>query len=148
MAWEALGVLGQGGMFTKLRAARLAGRSRSGHGDCGGESPRFYRVCVLSRWALLLPDQERWVARKQWLAGHLNTKGKLFLDDGAVAVLEKQGRSLLPVGVRSVQGEFRRGEMVACFAPDGREVARGSSITMLKRAADCAESRPIRSRKC
>lgn len=74
---------------------------------------------------LLLPDQERWVARKQWLAGHLNTKGKLFLDDGAVAVLEKQGRSLLPVGVRSVQGEFRRGEMVACFAPDGREVARG-----------------------
>lgn len=127
MASGSSGVLGQGGMYTKLRAARLAGRSGAATVIVGGRIPQ-----VLSRLraveplgTLLLPDQERWVARKQWLAGHLNTKGKLFLDEGAVAVLEKQGRSLLPVGVRSVQGEFRRGEMVACFAPDGREVARG-----------------------
>jgi glutamate 5-kinase len=49
----------------------------------------------------------------------------LLLDEGAVRVLTESGRSLLPVGVRGVEGKFRRGELVACLAPDGREVARG-----------------------
>ena len=64
-------------------------------------------------------------ARKQWLAGHLQTRGTLVLDEGAVAALLQGNKSLLPVGVKAVQGGFRRGEMVVCVAPDGREIARG-----------------------
>ena len=127
MASGAAGLLRSGGMQTKLRASRLAGRSGAATVIVGGRIPQ-----VLSRLrtgeelgTLLLPDQERWLARKQWLAGHLKTKGRLLLDDGAVSVLTRQGRSLLAVGVRSVSGEFRRGEMVSCLAADGREVARG-----------------------
>jgi len=68
-------------------------------------------------------------ARKQWLAGHLQTRGTLVLDDGAVAALSLGHKSLLPVGVKLVQGSFRRGEMVVCVAPDGREIARGLATT-------------------
>jgi glutamate 5-kinase len=64
-------------------------------------------------------------ARKQWLAGHLQTRGTLVLDEGAVTALSQGNKSLLPVGVKLVQGSFRRGEMVVCVAPDGREIARG-----------------------
>jgi glutamate 5-kinase len=63
-------------------------------------------------------------ARKQWLADHLQTAGSLTLDAGAVKALEA-GRSLLGVGVTSVDGEFQRGAAVSCHTPDGREVARG-----------------------
>ena len=66
-------------------------------------------------------------ARKQWLAGHLQTRGTLVLDDGAVKALTESNKSLLPVGVKIVQGSFRRGEMVVCVAADGREIARGLS---------------------
>lgn len=64
-------------------------------------------------------------ARKRWIASHLRMRGRLVLDDGAVRVLQTSGRSLLAVGVTAVEGDFARGEMVACIAPDGREVARG-----------------------
>src|SRR5690606_7894331 len=64
-------------------------------------------------------------ARKQWLAGHLQTRGTLVLDAGAVRALREDNKSLLPVGVKTVQGSFRRGEMVVCVGPDGQEVARG-----------------------
>ncbi|MCA1974174.1 MAG: glutamate 5-kinase, partial [Caenispirillum sp.] len=63
-------------------------------------------------------------ARKQWLADHLQLAGSLILDAGAVKALAA-GKSLLPVGVTAVEGEFGRGAAVACRAPDGREVARG-----------------------
>ena len=71
------------------------------------------------------PSTEPLAARKQWLASHMVLPGKLQLDDGAVDVLMSSGRSLLPVGVRSVLGEFQRGAVVACIDPQGREVARG-----------------------
>jgi glutamate 5-kinase len=64
-------------------------------------------------------------ARKQWLAGHMRCAGELSLDDGAVNVLLNKSASLLPIGVKSVKGVFNRGEVVACLAPDGTEVARG-----------------------
>lgn len=64
-------------------------------------------------------------ARKQWLASQLQLHGRLILDEGAVRVLKEQGRSLLPVGVTAVDGDFDRGEVVSCFGPDGKEVARG-----------------------
>jgi glutamate 5-kinase len=65
------------------------------------------------------------VARKQWLAGHLQLQGKLILDAGAVKVLKENGRSLLPVGVVAVEGNFKRGEAVACVDEQGQEIARG-----------------------
>ncbi|MFZ2290576.1 MAG: PUA domain-containing protein, partial [Halopseudomonas yangmingensis] len=74
---------------------------------------------------LLLPEKGMLAARKQWLAGHLQTRGRLLLDQGAVNALTAGRRSLLPVGVKGVEGNFRRGEMVVCVAPDGTEVARG-----------------------
>src|SRR3990167_3642275 len=77
-------------------------------------------ACRLS-WA----ERGLLAARKQWLAGHLQTRGTLVLDAGAVKALATGRKSLLPVGVKALQGSFRRGEMVICVDPDGREIARG-----------------------
>jgi glutamate 5-kinase len=64
-------------------------------------------------------------AKKQWLADHLTLAGELALDAGAVKALASGGRSLLPVGVTEVKGQFERGAVVACRDPQGREIARG-----------------------
>ncbi|MBK1852813.1 glutamate 5-kinase [Marinobacter sp. 1-4A] len=127
MAGGSAGVLGRGGMQTKLRAARLAARSGAFTvivgGRIDGVLARLRQGDVVG--TLLLPEQGRIAARKQWLASHLQTRGRLTLDDGAVKVLRQGGRSLLPVGVKGVIGQFRRGEMVSCVGQDGAEVARG-----------------------
>lgn len=121
------GKLGRGGMITKVRAARLAARSGAHTVIVGGKIDR-----VISRLAtgeslgtLLTANQRPQAARKRWLAGHLQVRGQLVLDDGAVKVLKQSGRSLLPVGVRSVSGDFNRGDMVSCVSVAGEEVARG-----------------------
>lgn len=72
-----------------------------------------------------MPDIEPLVARKRWLAGQLQVKGQLVLDAGAVKVLQRDGKSLLAVGVKSVLGQFERGELVSCINESGTEVARG-----------------------
>jgi glutamate 5-kinase len=64
-------------------------------------------------------------ARKQWLADHLSVSGQVRLDAGAVKALVRDGKSLLPIGVTAVAGEFQRGEVVACLDPEGREIGRG-----------------------
>ena len=121
------GLLGRGGMITKVRAARLAARSgcatiiASGRGD--NILVRLSRAEVLG--TLLLPEQDRLAARKQWLAGHLQMAGKLVIDAGASRALRQGGRSLLPVGVKSVEGSFSRGEVVACVDEQGVQVAVG-----------------------
>lgn len=127
MAAGGAGALGRGGMMTKVRAARLAARSGAFTVVVGGKIE-----CVLLRLrsaellgTLMLPDQTRQAARKQWLAGHLQTAGRLVLDDGAVLVLQRGGKSLLSVGVLCVSGDFRRGDMVSCENQKGNEVARG-----------------------
>jgi glutamate 5-kinase len=127
MASGAGGSLGRGGMLTKVRAARLAGRSGSATVIAAGREER-----ILLRLAegeelgtLFVPDQEPIAARKQWLAGHLQVRGTLTLDAGAVRVLRDAGKSLLPVGVKGVSGAFLRGEMVSCVDEAGNEVARG-----------------------
>jgi glutamate 5-kinase len=121
------GAWGRGGMRTKVRAARLAARSGTATVIAAGQEPG-----VISRLAagealgtLFRPGQESLAARKQWLASGLKQQGSLRLDAGAVRVLREQGRSLLAVGVREVEGEFQRGALVACLDPEGREVARG-----------------------
>jgi glutamate 5-kinase len=114
-------------MRTKLRAAAWAARSGTTTIIASGKTPN-----VLTRIAegeplgtLLTPAQEPLAARKQWLAGGLKSQGTLTLDAGAVRVLKESGRSLLAVGVIGVTGDFARGELVSCAAPDGTEIARG-----------------------
>ncbi len=127
MAGGSAGALGRGGMLTKVRAARLAARSGSATVIAPGREAdilaRIGRAEAVG--TLFLPDIEPLVARKRWLAGHLQVKGRLVLDAGAVRVLRESGRSLLAVGVKSVEGNFSRGEMVSCVAEEGSEVARG-----------------------
>ena len=127
MATGSSGALGRGGMLTKVRAARRAARSGAATLIAPGREPR-----VLARVAAgealgthLTVAREPLAARKQWLAGQLQVRGRLHLDAGAVNVLARSGRSLLPVGVTAADGEFARGELVACQGPDGQEVARG-----------------------
>ena len=121
------GALGRGGMRTKLRAAKLAARSGAATVIASGRQPDVLSRIVAGEavGTLLLPGQVPLVARKQWLAGQLNVRGRLLLDEGAVRVLTNSGRSLLAVGVKGVEGGFHRGELVACIGPDSKEVARG-----------------------
>jgi glutamate 5-kinase len=119
--------LGLGGMVTKIRAARLAARSGTGTVIASGHRERV--VETISRGenigTLLVPVQEPQAARKRWLAGQLQPRGSLVLDDGAVRVLREQGSSLLAVGVCEVKGNFARGEVVVCLDRGSAEVARG-----------------------
>lgn len=121
------GVLGRGGMVTKVRAARYAARSGCCTVIASGQTEDVLRRLAEgeSLGTLLLPDDDRLTARKQWLAAHLQTAGRLVLDAGAVRALREQGRSLLPVGVRRVEGVFARGEIVACVDEAGKQVAVG-----------------------
>jgi len=121
------GALGRGGMLTKLRAARLAARSGTNTLICAGREPdilpRVFGGEVLGSY--LYAEQSQVTARKQWLAGHLQLHGKLVLDAGACKVLKEKGSSLLAVGIRRVEGQFARGEVVACVDEQGQEIARG-----------------------
>ncbi|BFM10406.1 glutamate 5-kinase [Simiduia litorea] len=123
------GALGRGGMVTKVRAARLAARSGTHTVIVGGRIDNV--IDRLSKGeelgTLLLADEEPKTARKNWLAGHLQTCGEYIIDDGAAHSLRTQGSSLLPVGVTGVFGTFNRGDMVLCLDSEGNEVARGLS---------------------
>ncbi|GHC37070.1 glutamate 5-kinase [Aidingimonas halophila] len=121
------GALGRGGMATKLRAAQLASRSGAVTVIAGGREPGVLtRLIGGARLGTLLrPEQAPMAARKRWLAGQLQVRGRLVLDAGAVRVLRDQGSSLLPVGVKSLSGDFVRGEMVLCVDEHGKRVAKG-----------------------
>ncbi len=129
MASSEGGRLGKGGMYTKVMAAKRAARSGTATLIASGYEtdilPKLLNGEVLG--TLLVPDLEPLTARQQWLAGHLQAKGSLVLDEGAVEMLLQHSgrRSLLPVGVVSQKGDFLRGEMVVCYDTKGQEVARG-----------------------
>ena len=127
MASSKGGVLGSGGMFTKVQAAKLAARSGTPTIVANGREQdillRLRQDEIMG--TLFTPDQEPLVARKQWLAGHLQAKGEVWLDAGAVEVLQQQGKSLLSVGVTKVEGDFSRGEMVQIKDPQGAVIGRG-----------------------
>ena len=127
LAGGSSGTLGRGGMVTKLQAARLAARSGCNTIIVGGRNANILHAVAAGDevGTLLSADQKPLAARKQWLAGHLQVKGQLVLDAGAVKVLTEQGRSLLAVGVSRVVGTFTRGELVSCIDSDGTEIARG-----------------------
>ena len=127
MAGGAGSAIGRGGMLTKVLAAKRAARSGAATIIASGREPD-----VLARLArgeaigtLFTAERSMLAARKQWLADHVRLAGRLMLDEGAVRAITRDGKSLLPIGVVAVAGQFGRGEVVGCFAPDGREVARG-----------------------
>lgn len=121
------GALGKGGMYTKVMAAKRAARSGTATFIASGREPdvlvRLKAGEMLG--TLLIPDLEPMNARKQWLAGHLQAKGQLVLDAGAEQALREKGKSLLPIGVVGLTGQFQRGEMVVCVNEQNQEIARG-----------------------
>ena len=125
------GLLGRGGMFTKVRAARLAARSGAKTvilgGRCDQALLRLFAGENLGTLLLPEPNDEPITARKRWLAGQLQEKGTLVLDQGASQAVTKLGKSLLPVGVTEVQGRFARGELVVCVDEKGQRLAKGLS---------------------
>jgi glutamate 5-kinase len=127
MASSSKGALGRGGMLTKLRAARLAARSATATIIASGHYPNVLQAIFQGQsvGTLLLPREIPLIARKQWLAGHLQMQGHLLLDAGAVNSLKNSGGSLLAVGVKQAKGNFKRGDVVACLDSNGDEIARG-----------------------
>jgi glutamate 5-kinase len=127
MAGSTGGGLGKGGMLTKLLAAKRAAKSGAHTVIASGREPDVL-VRLAAAEAIgtqLLADTPRINARKAWLSDHLQVRGSLTLDAGATTALTRDGKSLLPIGVTQVSGEFERGEVVAIRAPEGREIARG-----------------------
>jgi glutamate 5-kinase len=127
MAGGAGSQLARGGMLTKVLAAKRAARSGASTVIADGREER-----VLTRLAAgeplgtqLVAESMSLAARKQWLADHVRTAGRLTLDAGAARALIRDGKSLLPIGVVACDGTFERGEIVGCFDPEGREIARG-----------------------
>jgi glutamate 5-kinase len=114
-------------MQTKVSAAQLAARSGTHTVIVSGRIEQVIERVIEGEalGTFLQASEGHLAARKQWLAGHMRCSGSLKLDDGAVDVLVNRNASLLPIGVKAVSGIFNRGEVVACIAPDGTEVARG-----------------------
>lgn len=136
MAGGAGSSLGTGGMATKVRAAQRAARSGAHTLIASGLEAEVLPRLVAGEdlGSLLTADLPVMTARQQWLADHLKLRGWLQLDAGAVAVLCAGGKSLLPIGVQDTGGDYERGDVVACLAPDGQEVARGLVNYSLKDA--------------
>ena len=127
MAGGAGSSLGRGGMITKVLAAKRAASSGASTVIAWGREPD-----VLLRLAageaigtLLVARTAKLAARKQWMADHLQLRGAVVIDDGAVAKLRDEGKSLLPIGMVEVQGEFVRGDVIAVRSQTGAEIARG-----------------------
>lgn len=120
------GTLGRGGMLTKVTAAKRAARSGAHTIIASGREPDLLLRLAAGEpiGTQLTAATATLTARKQWLADHLQVKGHLTLDEGAVKAL-RAGRSLLPIGVVALSGQFDRGELVSCLDGTGHEVGRG-----------------------
>jgi len=127
MAGGAGSSLGKGGMITKILAAkRAAGSGASTVIAWGREPDALLRLTQGEAIGTLLVAQtQKQQARKQWMADHLQLRGSVTIDDGAVSKLKGDGSSLLPIGMTGVDGDFSRGEVIAILDNEGQEVARG-----------------------
>jgi glutamate 5-kinase len=127
MAGGAGSNIGRGGMLTKILAAkRAAGSGASTVIAWGREPDALLRLCAgESIGTLLVAPTQKQQARKQWMADHLQMRGSMLIDDGAVKKLTREGKSLLPIGMHSVKGEFSRGDVIAICDLQGVELARG-----------------------
>ena len=125
MGGASASAVGRGGMATKIAAAKIAVSAgchmliASGH-----ERHPLRRLEAGARCSWFVAGGTPVAARKQWIAGSLQPAGALLIDDGALAAL-RAGKSLLPAGLKSIQGSFGRGDTVSVRASDGREAARG-----------------------
>jgi glutamate 5-kinase len=119
--------IARGGMITKVLAAKRAARSGANTVIASGrETDVLIRLARGERLGTqLLASTEVLTARKQWLADHLQVKGSVRIDQGAARALVSERKSLLPIGVVEVRGEFARGDVITCLGPDRREIARG-----------------------
>ena len=127
MAGGAGSSIGKGGMLTKILAAKRAAGSGTSTVIAWGREPNVLLRLTQGEaigTRLVAPTHKN-QARKQWMMDHLQLRGAVAIDEGAVRVLQTAGKSLLPVGVVAVEGEFSRGEVIAVRGPDGQEVARG-----------------------
>ncbi len=137
--------IGRGGMLTKINAAKRAARSGA-HTIIASGHEENVLVRLAQGEAIgtqLLTKTMKLAARKQWLADHLQTQGKITLDVGAVRALTVEGKSLLPIGVINTNGDYERGEVVNCIDLEGREIARGLinySATETKKISRCPSS--------
>ncbi|MGB4361469.1 MAG: glutamate 5-kinase [Rhodoferax sp.] len=127
MAGGAGSSLGRGGMITKILAAkRAAGSGASTVIAWGREPDALLRLCQGEAiGTLLVAPTQKMQARKQWIADHLQLRGSVTVDAGAVAKLLGDGSSLLPIGMIGVEGDFSRGDVIAIRDPQGLEMARG-----------------------
>lgn len=127
MAGGAGSSIGKGGMLTKILAAKRAARSGASTVIAWGREPdallRLTQGEVVG--TLLLASTHKLQARKQWIADHLQMHGAVVVDAGAATKLQREGKSLLPIGMVSVNGTFQRGEVVAVHNEQGQEIARG-----------------------
>jgi glutamate 5-kinase len=127
MAGGAGSSIGKGGMITKILAAKRAAGSGASTIIAWGREPnallRLTQGEIIG--TLLVAQTAKTQARKQWMADHLQLRGSVTIDEGAVAKLVSQGKSLLPIGMTGVEGEFKRGDVIAIRNLQGQEVARG-----------------------
>jgi glutamate 5-kinase len=127
MAGGAGSSLGRGGMITKILAAKRAAGSGASTVIAWGREPDA--LLRLSQGeaigTLLVAPTQKTQARKQWIADHLQMRGSVTVDDGAVAKLRSDGSSLLPIGMTAVEGDFSRGDVIAIRDTGGLEIARG-----------------------
>ena len=127
MAGGAGSRIGTGGMITKILAAKRAASSGASTVIAWGREPDALLRLLEGEpiGTCLLADTPKLQARKQWMADHLQLRGAVRLDAGAAAKIVQEGKSLLPIGMTAVEGEFARGDVIALRAPDGSELARG-----------------------
>jgi len=127
MAGGAGSSIGRGGMITKVLAARRAAGSGASTVIAWGREPdallRLARGEAIG--TLLVAQTQKKQARKQWMADHLQLRGAVVVDDGAVGKVRDEGKSLLPIGMTSVEGDFSRGDVIAVRSGQGQEIARG-----------------------
>ncbi|MFL6694024.1 MAG: glutamate 5-kinase [Ramlibacter sp.] len=127
MAGGAGSSIGRGGMITKILAAKRAARSGASTVIAWGREPDALLRLVQGEGigTMLVAPTQKSQARKRWMADHLQLRGAVLVDDGAVAKLVGEGKSLLPIGMTAVEGEFSRGDVIAVRDSGGREIARG-----------------------
>ena len=121
------GGLGKGGMTSKLEAARLVTAGGENAIIAGGHTPDVLPRIIAGEplGTLILAQGQTMAARKRWVALTVKPRGKLRLDAGARRAVEQQGRSLLPIGVQDVDGDFKKGDVIALCDSQGEEFARG-----------------------
>jgi glutamate 5-kinase len=127
LATSGTSAAGTGGMLSKIEAARRAMLAGASVVVADARDDRTIAAILAGEdvGTLFVPHPQRIQARKHWIAFTLRPKGALMLDQGAVTAVVERGRSVLPVGVLGVRGEFGPGDAVTLVAPDGREIGRG-----------------------